>query len=90
MVIEFDSEYAAGIVRRSLAPKENLRLAIACRAALDDVTATIIWWGALAHTGLALNERADRLAKCGARQISRGMSAGWCTLPDALDQMHFS
>ena len=81
VLLEYDSEYAAGITRKSLPPHDNVRLALGCRA-LDMATASITWRKAISHTGLHLNDRADILAKCGAAGIVRGNMPLWYGLPE--------
>jgi len=82
IVLEYDSEYAAGVTRKLTRPHDNLRLALSCRTAFDLVDAQLSWRKALAHTGLVFNERADTLAKCGATGITRGNMVTWYAVPD--------
>ena len=71
VVLEYDSEYAAGVARGLLRPRCNLALAMHVKRAAQRV-AGITWRKARAHTGLALNDRADRLARCGAAGMMTG------------------
>ena len=82
-VLEFDSEYAAGSIRRFLRTRTNLTLVINARAIYDQVANKVIWKKVKAHTGLFLNERADLLANCGASGIV-------CGLPDVIRWAGFS
>ena len=77
VILEYDSAYAAGITRKLLRPKCSLRLALACRAALDEVAAKVTWRKAKSHTGLFLNDRADALAKCGVGGLYVGNTLSW-------------
>ena len=63
--IEYDSDYAAGVVRRRTRPSTHFTLVINARAALDFAAtrARITWIKVESHTGHFLNERADQLAK---------------------------
>jgi ribonuclease HI len=72
VVLEFDSEYAAGVARGVVNPRDNLSLALACRFALEQVVVAITWRKAAAHSGLVFNEHADALAACGAAGFVRG------------------
>ena len=76
-VLEYDSEYAAGSVRRLLRTRTNLSLVLKARAIFDQVANKVIWRKVKAHSGLFLNERADCLANCGASGIV-------CGLPDII------
>jgi ribonuclease HI len=76
--ILYDSEYAASLTRRLWRPSSNFSLVLAAREALDVLTAreiSIDWIHLDSHTGHVLNERADVLAKFGARHGLR------CSLP---------
>ena len=81
IVLEYDSEYAAGIAQRVMYPRTNLCLALRCRRAAELTSARIIWRKARSHTGLVFNEQADKLAKCGAAGIIRGSMHSWAALP---------
>ena len=71
-ILEYDSDYAAKVTQRVFRARSNLSLVLRTRAAYDAVAARVIWRKVEAHTGSFLNERADQLAKCGARGIIRG------------------
>ena len=73
----YDSEYAANLTSRRWRPSSNFSLVLAARAALDVLTArgvVVDWVHIDSHTGHVLNERADRLAKFGARYGLRASS----------------
>ena len=72
LVLEYDSEYAAQTIQRTYRARSNLSLILNACAAYDLVASRIAWRKIEAHAGLFLNERADQLAKCGARGITRG------------------
>ena len=72
VILEYDSDFAAGAIQRRLRVKTNLALVLRARAVFDTVTAQIQWRKVESHTGLLLNERADRLADCGAFGIVLG------------------
>ena len=71
-VLEYDSEYAAGSIRRLLWTRSNLTLVINARAIYDQVADKVVWRKVRAHSGFFFNERADRLANCGASGIYCG------------------
>ena len=75
-IIEYDSEYAAGVIQRRTRARQNLRLVLRARHIYDQISSFIEWRKVESHTGQFLNERADHLANCGAN----GMCGG---LPDA-------
>ena len=72
LVVEYDSEYAAGGIRRLLWTRSNLTLVINARAIYDQVASKVIRRKVKAHIGLFLNKRAGRLANCGANGICCG------------------
>ena len=74
--IDYDSVYAANVTQRIWRARTNFRLVLNCRQAYDAVASRLICWNKVAaHTGDILNERADGLAKCGARGFIRSDSA---------------
>ena len=73
--IDYDSVYAANVTQRIWRARTNFRLVLNCRQAYDAVASRLICWNKVAaHTGDILNERADGLAKCGARGFIRSDS----------------
>jgi ribonuclease HI len=74
---EYDSDYAANMARRIWKPRENVALILAVRRLLDRVPARvpITWAHVYSHTGNELNERADLLAKVGAKGELRASSS---------------
>ncbi len=70
---EYDSDYAANMSRRVWRPKENVVLILAVRRQLDIVSrrAPVAWKHVFSHTGDLLNDRADLLAKVGAKGDTR-------------------
>jgi ribonuclease HI len=66
---EYDSDYAANMARRIWRPRDNVALILAVRRLLDRVPTQvpISWAHVYSHTGDELNERADLLAKVGAK-----------------------
>ncbi|CAK0864590.1 unnamed protein product, partial [Prorocentrum cordatum] len=75
-IIEYDSEYAAGVIQRRTRARQNLTLVLRARHIYDQISSSIEWRKVESHTGQFLNERADHLANCGA-------SGMYCGLPDA-------
>jgi ribonuclease HI len=74
---EFDSDYAANMARRVWKPRENIALILAVRRLLDRVPAQVpvTWAHVFSHTGNDLNDRADLLAKVGAKGEFRASDA---------------
>jgi len=67
---DYDSDYAANLVQRIYRPSCNFSLVIATRDAFDALRPfyQVSWNHVFSHTGDLLNERADLLAKVGARR----------------------
>ena len=74
IVIEYDSEYAAGVARRRIRGRANCRLVLRLRHIYDQVAGHVIFRKVESHTGVFLNERADQLAGCGASGIVCGLA----------------
>jgi ribonuclease HI len=70
-IIEYDSEYAAGVAQRHLRGRANLQLVLRLRHLFDQVACQIAFRKVESHTGQFLNERADHLADCGACGLLR-------------------
>ena len=75
IVIEFDSQYAADVVRRHIRARRNLSLVIRTRQIPDSIDHHITWTKVVSHTGAVLNDRADHLADCGANRLSSPLSS---------------
>ena len=73
-VIEFDSEYAADVIRRLARARSNLRPVLKARHIFDQVAHNLVWRKVESHTHQFLNERADMLANCGASGIASGLA----------------
>eukprot|EP00959_Pyramimonas_sp_CCMP1952_P412069 8634773-Pyramimonas_sp.AAC.1 len=69
-VLEYDSTYAADVIRRRVRPRRNLTLVLRSRRILDRVRSPIAWKKVSSHTGHYLSERADQLAARGAAGMS--------------------
>ena len=72
IIIEYDSEYAAGVAQRHARGRTNLRLVLRVRHIFDLVARYVVFRKVESHTGQYLNERADHLAECGANGILCG------------------
>jgi ribonuclease HI len=72
IVLEYDSQYAADVIRRITRPRTNLTVIINARGVYDQVAEFISWRQVASHTGQFLSERADLLANCGANGIFSG------------------
>ena len=83
-VIEYDSTYAYAVTTKLQRPASNGKLVVANRRAHELVRHCVVFRKAVAHTGLALNERADELAKCGASGICMGIGAAGDPYPLAV------
>lgn len=68
ITIEYDSQYAADVIRKIIRPRTNLSISLRARDVMDQVAPLIQWRKVASHTGQFLNERADLLANCGAGQ----------------------
>ena len=81
-VLEYDSAYAADVIRRLARPRRNLTLVLRSRRILDRVRFHIDWVQINSHTGKFQNERADQLAACGAAGIvvQNGSVIRWASL----------
>ena len=68
LTIAYESDSASNMIRRIWHPRTNISLILACREALAAVEcfATVEWHKVESHTGDFHNERADKLAACGA------------------------
>ena len=66
VILEYDSEYAASLAQGRARPRANISLVIALRSALRCLPCRLVFRKALSHSGLVLNEHADRLAAAGA------------------------
>ena len=71
VVLEFDSLYAAQTTQSLLRVNSNASLIISARSAYAREASRVVWKKVAAQTGRLLNERADVLAKVGARHILR-------------------
>ena len=71
-VLACDSEYAAAAARGHSKLRANASLVLALRRAYSVVPCAIQFRKALAHSGLILNEHADRLAAAGAAGLMVG------------------
>ena len=74
LLLAYDSEYAACTVQRIFNGRSHLSLVLVARHLYDQLADRVLWRKVLAHTGDALNERADLLAKLGANNIICGQA----------------
>lgn len=73
--IHTDSSYAIGLLTKGWKPKKNQELVARVRAAIDGLE-DVKLFHVRGHAGIALNERADALAR---RAVDFGRTSGWVT-----------